>query len=297
LFPGKFLLLASIANLLKSIAGLTLGATKASFNKMFSLQENMADVTAKYQSQGLVAYLAGMGIGIGLAQTLPSVYGHFTAFILLASTHLWASVQGLKTVTLNVLNEQRLNIVLEEYFRANEIITPSKAKQFERLMVIKTHTELPTITLGVSINDAFSDTAHLALALKSYRNENYLVSYTKDQLRVVLREGITQLGLLRAYFHAYYLKALLFTIPFSSLHQFFRESDKEWVEHVQLWRKQSSNTSDEKRTLPAGWGDKSLAFTNQNFDNFLLRVECAGWTTTNIPLPEKDMRSSWKMGN
>lgn len=51
MFPGNFLLLGSIANLMKAIAGLILGATKASFNKMFSLAENMADVTAKNQSQ------------------------------------------------------------------------------------------------------------------------------------------------------------------------------------------------------------------------------------------------------
>lgn len=298
LFPGKFLLLASFANLLKSIAGLTLGATKASFNKMFSLQENMADVTAKLQSQGLVAYLAGMGIGIGLTQTIPNVYGHFMAFLLLASTHLWASIQGLNTVTLNVLNEQRLNIVLEEYFRSNSIITPARARQFERLFLLKVHTEQPAITLGVSINDAFPDMTQLALALHAYRNEDYVVTHHKNQFRVVLREGVTQLGLMRAYFHAYYLKALLFTIPLSSFNKFFSsDDDAEWTERVRAFRKnfQSSTTDDLiRQTLPTDWDKKSLQFTNQNFDNFLSRIECAGWTTNNIPLPDKDMRSLWK---
>ena len=188
------------------------------------------------------------------------------------------------------------------------------------------------------------------------------MTYHRDQFLVILREGITQLGILRAYFHAYYLKALLFTTPISAFHQFFREhEDKEWLEGVQSWRKQitrfvsplpssslspflllplpsplpsslppsvffsypllssplssisalssslfilsssrsptHSSARDDitKRILPAGWDERSLRFTNKNFGSFLSRVECAGWTTSNIPLPEKDMRSSWRM--
>ncbi len=44
-------MLASLANLMKAIAGLVTGATRASINRMFSLKENMADITAKNQSQ------------------------------------------------------------------------------------------------------------------------------------------------------------------------------------------------------------------------------------------------------
>ncbi|EFA85450.1 DUF647 family protein [Heterostelium album PN500] len=55
--PGYFLLMASISNLAKGIAGLIYGSTRASLHKSFALKENIGDITAKYQSQAMSSYL------------------------------------------------------------------------------------------------------------------------------------------------------------------------------------------------------------------------------------------------
>lgn len=86
LFPQYFLPLASLANLVKGIAGLTLGATKASLNKMFALSENMGDVTAKYQSQVFATchshYLPVVGAS-GLSTGHGSWYGAYLCYTFL----------------------------------------------------------------------------------------------------------------------------------------------------------------------------------------------------------------------
>lgn len=53
-------------------------------------------------------------------------------FLFKNMNNLIITFRGLNRITMNTLNEQRLNIVLEHFFSGNDIITPNKAKQFER---------------------------------------------------------------------------------------------------------------------------------------------------------------------
>jgi len=291
LFPGKFLLLGSIANLMKAIAGLVLGATKASFNKMFSLSENMADVTAKHQSQGLLSYLIGMAFGMGITYSIPTqpaVYGHFVAYSFLAVIHLWASVKALNSVTLNTLNEQRTGILLQEYFHTSQIISPDIAKKSERLF-FKPELQYPAIVLGASVKETFENVDQIKSAITTHQDENYLLNYRPHKLSVVLREGSSPLDLLKAYFHAYYVKITLFLGGVRS-EKVRALDDPHWLERVEQW--QSETETDKK--LPHGWTEKSLEFTRRNFDSFVVRLDRAGWNTSNILLFAHDMRSTWE---
>lgn len=42
-----------MANVAKGLAGITSGATRAALNKHFSRSENLGDITAKAQTQGI----------------------------------------------------------------------------------------------------------------------------------------------------------------------------------------------------------------------------------------------------
>lgn len=72
MWPQHFLLLATLANVGKSIGLATALATTPAFNKSFARTENMADVTAKLQAQKVLADNLGPHPSASLAPFHPS---------------------------------------------------------------------------------------------------------------------------------------------------------------------------------------------------------------------------------
>jgi hypothetical protein len=148
LFPAAFLLLASVANTVKGVAGLTNGACKASINRQLAIQNNMGDVTAKGFAQGLAAYLTGLSLGVGLNTVVPYLIDAgslataflataipglpdstvavleagisrmsvlWTVFASLVGIHIWASYRALRSIALRSLNTERTTILLDHF--------------------------------------------------------------------------------------------------------------------------------------------------------------------------------------
>ena len=79
----------------------------------FVRQNNLGDITAKAQSQGLAAYLAGMRLGIGLTFAVgdASTVGLFSVFAALGMAQLFFSYRALRAVQLTTLNPERLDFI------------------------------------------------------------------------------------------------------------------------------------------------------------------------------------------
>ena len=92
-FPGMFLILGSVANVLKGIAGLTSGACRASINNNMAIADNLGDVTAKLSAQGMLAYVLGTSLGVSMSVGLTgaSVPALYALFVSLATVHLFCS--------------------------------------------------------------------------------------------------------------------------------------------------------------------------------------------------------------
>lgn len=66
-YPQHFLLLASVANVGKSVGLTTFIVTEPAFQKSFCRAENMADISAKTQAQQMV--VDNVGLALALAVT------------------------------------------------------------------------------------------------------------------------------------------------------------------------------------------------------------------------------------
>jgi hypothetical protein len=151
LYPGSFLVLASVANLGKNVSFLTASASRATMHQALcrsnagagtsrtveeedgkkmevassssSLANNLGDVTAKAGSQGIAASLLGTGFGIAISPLLDigsasCEYSYVIGTCLgLGVIHQVATYQSLKVVPLTSLNRHRLHLLLRAWFQ------------------------------------------------------------------------------------------------------------------------------------------------------------------------------------
>jgi hypothetical protein len=154
LAPGQFLLIASLGNICKAVAGVAMGASKAAINRHFAIEGNLGDLTAKSQAQGITSYLCGLAIGIPASLLvgnswprfirtstftrfhahvkrslhLASVFGLFSIFSLI---NLTASYSALSRINLNCFNRTRLSILIAHWMDERKMLTPEQVAQVE----------------------------------------------------------------------------------------------------------------------------------------------------------------------
>eukprot|EP01118_Nematostelium_gracile_P005576 TRINITY_DN1771_c0_g1_i2.p1 TRINITY_DN1771_c0_g1~~TRINITY_DN1771_c0_g1_i2.p1 ORF type:complete len:351 (+),score=62.75 TRINITY_DN1771_c0_g1_i2:395-1447(+) len=214
LVPSLFLPFASMANLLKGLAGITNGATRASFNKHFAQGENLGDLTAKAQTQGITAYLVGMTGGIGLSFMSvdePASLPIFGCFGLLAAIQLYASFRALSSVQLKTLNLQRTSILIDRYLSKYQTVVESDDNQFspesvskmEKILLTPDYLSYP-IRFGTSIDESLSGhIQELESIISPFIQERYFVHDVSGTIVVVIHRDASSLDILKAYFHAY----------------------------------------------------------------------------------------------
>ncbi|KAJ3388686.1 hypothetical protein CcCBS67573_g06553 [Chytriomyces confervae] len=112
-----FAFAACLSTLLKSLCGVTGGATKAALSQHFAIRDNMADLHAKEGSQETVVGLVGMILGSSLMYMIPddSTLATLMAFVVFTSLHLICNYEGIRAVVMPSLNTQRAFLVLRAY--------------------------------------------------------------------------------------------------------------------------------------------------------------------------------------
>eukprot|EP00943_MAST-04B_sp_MAST-4B-sp1_P006366 g6366.t1 len=141
LVPVLFLPLAALANMCKSISWLAASATRAGIHLSFANKGNLADITGKAGSQGVVASTAGNFLGIFMSPFVGSdPYNILGCVFVLSTVHLSTMIYALKYVSLNTLNMQRGEIFTRHYLtlgstdsnrNSNPILTPEMVAKEE----------------------------------------------------------------------------------------------------------------------------------------------------------------------
>ncbi|ELR15757.1 uncharacterized protein ACA1_379390, partial [Acanthamoeba castellanii str. Neff] len=292
LFPAYFLPLASLANSAKGIAGLTTGATKAAINQGFALRDNLGDITAKGHSQGIVAYLMGMGIGIGTTYVTGGVLGAlFAVYGVLAGGS--TSSSGPFTTAAPVVApedvDERIILPAGDHFTPPTIVMGASLRD----IVSSTST---TSSLFSSLFSRFSSSSSLTTSSSStsstsptllrdliglHRDERFVVRYARPsrgpgpggRVLVVLHEEAGPEDMLRAYFTAFHLRRL------ASQDLDGGVGDKPEGER-------------DAETSGLAWERASVAFTQAHYATFVGQLDARGWTR-NVVLASGAYRARW----
>ncbi|KAL3140715.1 hypothetical protein ABBQ32_005271 [Trebouxia sp. C0010 RCD-2024] len=187
LAPRYFLLLASIANVGKSVGLATHISTQPSFVKNFARQDNLADLTAKAQAQQMVADNMGLALAVSLSwacrsdprarQLLPLM-----AFPLLATGDLCSIYRELKSIHLRNLNKERAEIVAEMWLEAGRIPSAAEVSKRETLLIPHRRGEgsLP-LRIG-SLDRTIASPEQLHTLLHRHKDEKYVMAHQQLQL-------------------------------------------------------------------------------------------------------------------
>ncbi|KAF9185152.1 hypothetical protein BGZ51_002922 [Haplosporangium sp. Z 767] len=209
LWPGSFLVIASISNIGKNMAWLASSATRAQMNKTFALRDNLGDITGKSGSQTTAAGLVGTGLGVVIA----ALMSHFAedptvlplvpmclTFLPFSIFNIYSNYRSSHYVTTPSLNVPRAENVFynvlkglmqdkEGHNRGNQTIV-DVAQQLERLVptpIEVAHAEVFVSTyrspfrVGIEIEPAIS-----RYACRGKRAE--ILDYTFRQADFVQKE-------------------------------------------------------------------------------------------------------------
>lgn len=256
MFPGNFLVLASVANALKGVAAMTGTATRHAIYKSLALRENQGDIATKGESQGVTCKMLGLAMGIAVSNSIGQNYRRLiAAYSMFAVIHLAANWQSMKCVQFTTLNRQRCSILIRAFLNGDEMPDPYDVSHHEQILFRPWRGFRPNVILGSSLSDAVSSSSELTSAIQQAGNDRFLLSTpTPHSVRIVLSKKAVAEDLLRAYFTAEYFLSQ----PLSS------------------------------RDMKS-----AKKYTNRNFSRFVKCAQNQGWSTEYAMLNPRGSRSSW----
>mmetsp|Transcript_11565 Transcript_11565/g.35355 ORF Transcript_11565/g.35355 Transcript_11565/m.35355 type:complete len:571 (-) Transcript_11565:1239-2951(-) len=204
LSPSNFLLLASIANMMKGVSGMTGTATRHAIYKSLALRDNQGDIATKGESQGVTCKMLGLGMGIAISsaigQNYPVLLGAYASF---AVIHLLGNWQSMKCVQFSTLNRQRGSIVINAFLDDRPIPNPYEVSHIETVMFPPWKKYNEHVVLGSTVADAGVSKADVNDAKKLFHSRKYLAFAKKKDLHVLFRPDVGHEEVLTAYLLAH----------------------------------------------------------------------------------------------
>ena len=183
-YPKKFLLLATVANVGKSVGITTANVVRAPIQRSFALEENLAEITAKTSAQQVLADNLGLGLAVvatsftgKIASANARLVLPLVAFVPLAFTDLYCIYRELKAVQLKTINRERGEIVAELFVKNGRVPSFKTVADAERLF-IPARLDESTLPLRVTgLAEACPTARALSDALRDDPKTPYVLSY------------------------------------------------------------------------------------------------------------------------
>jgi hypothetical protein len=230
LLPSSYyILFTSLSTLSKACCGLIAGATKARISSHFAYKGHLAEVTAKESTQETGVSFLGLLFGIILSSIMggndDKNIGIFV-FIGLLLLHQIANYMLMKTLVFDVLNPQRLYLIVEYFFNHdnnfnnndNEMIENIKPKTiaiYETLYrpyylgnygPILGYSLIPIIECIDIVNNKYRENYSLDMLYSICADEKYIIGINKNRRIVVcLGVGCNENDLIKSYIASTYL--------------------------------------------------------------------------------------------
>ncbi|XP_049924149.1 RUS1 family protein C16orf58 homolog [Epinephelus moara] len=260
-FPAFFTLIVCTAGVFKSLVGVAGGATRAALTVHQARRDNMADISAKDGSQETLVNLAGLLVSLML---IPLVTDNtiltLSLFFLFTVLHLFANYKAVRSVVMETFNEARLSIVLQQYVRDGQILSPLEANQREPVF-FELRKTVP-IRLGVRLQEVVQSPEELNLALKE-NNMPYLLGVRNGCVCVCLGPEASVRDEIRAMCQA-------------------------------VWLSNTLSPPTQQQQSPWEIVHESHKLMDKIFNPFLKGVEAAGWDVKRTLLDWDEWRVEWK---
>ncbi|XP_053375409.1 RUS family member 1-like [Mercenaria mercenaria] len=202
-FPHVFTLILCVSGVLKSIVGVSGGATRAALTQHQARRNNMADVSAKDGSQETLVNLGALICSFIL---VPIVTGRhaliWVLYFLFTSLHLYANYSAVRGVVMETINQARLYILLAEYFKMGTILSPVVVNKREPVLW-RTRRKFD-IYLGTSMKSLCESKEDIAEFLDIYKTSRYFlwIGPNRDCINIALQQTASVLDQLEACYHA-----------------------------------------------------------------------------------------------
>ncbi|XP_057294803.1 RUS family member 1-like isoform X1 [Hydractinia symbiolongicarpus] len=210
-FKTYFLFIACLSSISRSIVGVAGGATRAALTLHQARRDNMADVSAKDGSQetlvNLMALVAGFIITPLVADNQMLVWILFSIF---TSLHLLSNYKAVSTVVMETINLPRFYILLNNYLRNNDILSPDEVAKLDPVLSRPGYTS--SINIGVPLTYAVKSHDDFAYAMSpNLFKTTYIIGYNKTTrtVNIVLHKGISDQDIRKSCFHALLLDTLM----------------------------------------------------------------------------------------
>src|SRR3569833_756987 len=123
-----------VASVLRSLCGVSAGASKASLSAHFAKMGNLAELNAKEASQETVVSLLGMLAGTAVVHVVQDKKAVWCWMIVLLGIHLLMNYRAVCSVKMLTLNRQRATIVFRHFLEHNAILTPAEVAKRESIL-------------------------------------------------------------------------------------------------------------------------------------------------------------------
>ncbi|KAL5467116.1 hypothetical protein EMCRGX_G031301 [Ephydatia muelleri] len=181
LFPLFFLLIMCVSSLSKAVVGIAGAATRAAFVQHQARRDNMADVSAKDNSQETLVNLAALLVGLFMT---PRVAGHpklvWLLFTIFTCLHLFANYRAASVVTMDTFNQNRLHLAVEGYLRHGKVLGPKPINSREPLL--RGGSQTVTYKLGVPLAKLLKSSADYDAAMDgTQKGYKYIIKFSRSQ--------------------------------------------------------------------------------------------------------------------
>eukprot|EP00826_Nyctotherus_ovalis_P022444 TRINITY_DN173_c0_g4_i1.p1 TRINITY_DN173_c0_g4~~TRINITY_DN173_c0_g4_i1.p1 ORF type:complete len:450 (-),score=90.69 TRINITY_DN173_c0_g4_i1:122-1471(-) len=125
-FPTHFLLLAGIANSVKSVCYMALSGSCTYINFHFAAANNIADVAGKCSTQGMLGTTLGYVLGLGVSLIINITSLKVLVPIIACGTALNFAIAtiSLRNIEIPYLNYHKLDLVTDHYIKSDQILSP-----------------------------------------------------------------------------------------------------------------------------------------------------------------------------
>ncbi|XP_067933462.1 RUS family member 1-like [Watersipora subatra] len=298
-FPLSFTFIVCTAGVCKSIVGVAGGSTRAALTLHQARRNNMADVSAKDGSQETLVNLAALICSLLMVPIVAEqhllVWALFTIF---TGVHLWANYSAVTSVVMETVNQARLHILVQDFFRRDTVSLLSvKETNMREPVIFKTNWRF-NIFMGSQLrllSDRLDDLAQLQ---HLYSVEKYILGLNtvSRKIHIVLRRDSTEIDQLMAAFQAEVINVLTQmqqngVVGVGSIdHRLgFTAVNENAINEILCSSFHTAMAKNDAYEVSR----TSLELTKNLFPIFFSKLQNSGWTTSHVLLGADEWRASW----